>query len=410
MFQFAVASFMPTQLRSSLGVRPQCACHIEACAGSVVVGPSLTGKELDTSQPSADLEVRDVIDTMMSCLHRINADLPNRPYFGCEVALRFLAPTHQAAAMNPAGFNHYMRQPHKQSLHTWNEYDFAGDVVIIQRKDHPWEAYQQVKVRANADSEWASVRWLLIKQPEGLWLVDGVFADEPDQLNDDEFSTSAGQNPSTEPVAFLDPKQQQALFSEFDIDGSGAIGQDDMKQIVANLGIGIGEDDLIDLMNEIDTDGSGSIEYDEFTALLAEANAGCEKGNFACIITNSVHTETPRQIVEEVMRALRSPNDSPSGRSENYGPELAIRYCSPTNRASGLTPQGFARYLEEPWYRLLLEWDEIELSDDEEDLQGSTTEEEVLVRRKGEDSWSIVSYQLSRYNGRWLIDSISIQE
>ena len=48
--------------------------------------------------------------------------------------------------------------------------------------------------------------------------------------------------------------------------------------------------------------------------------------------------------------------------------------------------------------------------EDDEDHSSNTAEEEVLVRRTGDDSWSIISYQLSRHNGRWLIDSIVITE
>ena len=48
--------------------------------------------------------------------------------------------------------------------------------------------------------------------------------------------------------------------------------------------------------------------------------------------------------------------------------------------------------------------------EEEEDYSSNTAEEEVLVRRTGDDSWSIISYQLSRHNGRWLIDSIVITE
>lgn len=45
-----------------------------------------------------------------------------------------------------------------------------------------------------------------------------------------------------------------------------------------------------------------------------------------------------------------------------HGSEVAIRYCSPNNRASRLSPEAFAQYLREPWYRIMAEWDEIEVS------------------------------------------------
>ena len=38
----------------------------------------------------------------------------------------------------------------------------------------------------------------------------------------------------------------------------------------------------------------------------------------------------------------------------------------------------------------------------------SVAEQDVLVRREGEDTWTVVNWQLSRHNGRWLTDSLSI--
>lgn len=76
----------------------------------------------------------------------------------------------------------------------------------------------------------------------------------------------------------------------------------------------------------------------------------------------------------------------------------------------------FAQYLREPWYEILTEWDEIEFEDEEEEEQeeedeaaggGNTAEVSVLLRRS-DDDWSVASWQLSRYNGRWLTDSLTI--
>ena len=133
----------------------------------------------------------------------------------------------------------------------------------------------------------------------------------------------------------------------------------------------------------------------------------------------------------KVMRAVRK-IDEPY---PLHGCEVAIRYCSPSNKASRLSPQSFAQYLDEPWYRtrprrrptpapaptptpalaltryrILAEWDEIELNDDPEAIgdDGSTVELDVLVRRRGEDTWTVVAWRLSRHAGLWLTDSLSI--
>ena len=41
---------------------------------------------------------------MLSGLHRTNWDADDRPYFGFEVALRFLAPSHIAAGATVGGY------------------------------------------------------------------------------------------------------------------------------------------------------------------------------------------------------------------------------------------------------------------------------------------------------------------
>ena len=65
----------------------------------------------------------------------------------------------------------------------------------------------------------------------------------------------------------------------------------------------------------------------------------------------------------------------------------------------------------EPWYALLLEWEEMELDDEEDvDASGNTAEVEALVRRDPADSFSVVTFHLSRHNARWLIDSLAITE
>ena len=108
-----------------------------------------------------------------------------------------------------------------------------------------------------------------------------------------------------------------------------------------------------------------------------------------------------------VMAALRWANEP----YPLHGCEVAIRYCSPSNAASRLSPQGFERYLREPWYRILTEWDEIE-DDEAEPLteDGSVVQQEALVKRSSDDSWTIVNWQLSRHSGRWLTDSLTITE
>lgn len=119
-----------------------------------------------------------------------------------------------------------------------------------------------------------------------------------------------------------------------------------------------------------------------------------------------VPLESPRQVVDKVMRALRH-MDEPY---PLHGASVATRYCSPLNRASELSPAVFARYMTEPFYQILSEWDEIEWDEDEDEPEGveARKEYEVLVKREGDASFSMVSWVLSLYDGQWLIDSMNV--
>ena len=126
------------------------------------------------------------------------------------------------------------------------------------------------------------------------------------------------------------------------------------------------------------------------------------------------------------------------------------RYCAPTNRASRLSPEGFSQYLREPWYAILTEWDAIQarllsgmrskraglerrrcsaavcsgserwrfsaapsehaltpyyvrrwppalqLEEEAEPItrDGTVVQQEVLVRRASDESWTIVNWQV----------------
>ena len=123
--------------------------------------------------------------------------------------------------------------------------------------------------------------------------------------------------------------------------------------------------------------------------------------------SGEVTMETPRAVIERTMLALRR-MDEPY---PLHGAVTATRYCSPRNRASELSPEVFAGYLQDPWYAILGEWDEMQWAEDEEEeveAGVSQTEVEVLVRREGEDSFSMVSWNLALYDDQWLIDSLNI--
>jgi hypothetical protein len=317
---------------------PRAAARVQLSASATVIAEEGKQVPLQNLRPSPMLQPREVISSVMAALHRSNWDKPT-PYYGFEVALRFLAPTHQAVLKKakPAGFYRYLRQPHKRYEIEWNEYRFEGDLITLQT-DVPGiireEAYQQTSLRSSPDAEWLSARWKLVKvdcdygeTTQQQWLVEAVFANEPDDLE-----IASGAAPS-------------------------AVDEDD---------------------------GEASLNWNGLW----------------------VPVESPRQVVAKVMRALRK-MDAPY---PLHGAAVATRYCSPQNRASQLSPQVFARYLEDPWYQILVEWDEAELDVEPENDEPlwNTADIEVPVKRAADDTYSVVYWKLSLYNGQWLIDSLNI--
>jgi len=289
-------------------------------------------------QPQPGLSPRDVISAVNAALHRSNWDTPTA-FYGFEVALRFLAPSHPAklAGAKPAGYSRFMRQPHKVDQTLWNEFRFEGDVITLKNDEGMEEAYQMTSMRSKPTDEWWSARWKLVKvdldygeTTKSQWMLDAVFATEPDVSTDAEYQRAS----------------------------------DD-------------DDD------------------DEYLGL-----------NWNGVL---VPTESPREVVTKVMKALRS-MDEPY---PYHGACVATRYCSPQNRAAELSPQVFASYLEDPWYSLLVEWDEMREDDDDDDDDDdggspNLAQVDVLVKCADDESYGLVSWQLSLHNGQWLIDSLNI--
>ena len=160
-------------------------------------------------QPSPSLTPRDVVNSVMAALHRTNWDTP-KPYYGFEVALRFLAPTHMAKVNNakPGGYSRYLRQPHKVGMILWNEFRFEGDTILLENGDSPDEAYQMCSVRSSPTDEWTAARWKLVKvqidfgeSSFSQWMVDAVFANEPDQYNDEPLKLLSDPPPPPPPPA-----------------------------------------------------------------------------------------------------------------------------------------------------------------------------------------------------------------
>lgn len=124
--------------------------------------------------------VPQVIGILMSALHKRNLNIP-RARFGCEVALRFMAPTNPASRVSPSTFAHYLNLPWYQVLLEWNEFLWDGDVTLMRDGQ---EAYQRIRVRTGPGGEWASIRWVLVRVPLSestrQWMLEAVITEEQD--------------------------------------------------------------------------------------------------------------------------------------------------------------------------------------------------------------------------------------
>eukprot|EP00418_Pyrodinium_bahamense_P039944 CAMPEP_0179201480 /NCGR_PEP_ID=MMETSP0796-20121207/100274_1 /TAXON_ID=73915 /ORGANISM="Pyrodinium bahamense, Strain pbaha01" /LENGTH=162 /DNA_ID=CAMNT_0020906037 /DNA_START=73 /DNA_END=561 /DNA_ORIENTATION=- len=69
----------------------------------------------------------------------------------------------------------------------------------------------------------------------------------------------------------LTEEQKQELkeaFDLFDLDGSGAICDKELKVMMRQLGYDLSREELIHMILEVDEDGSGEIEMNEFIAMM----------------------------------------------------------------------------------------------------------------------------------------------
>lgn len=63
-------------------------------------------------------------------------------------------------------------------------------------------------------------------------------------------------------------EEMREAFQIFDSDGNGTISSDELRQIMANLGEKLTDEEIDDMVKEADIDGDGEINYEEFVQMM----------------------------------------------------------------------------------------------------------------------------------------------
>lgn len=56
----------------------------------------------------------------------------------------------------------------------------------------------------------------------------------------------------------------RVVWASVDSDGSGTLGREELREVLAQMGRFVTEEQLTATMDQVDFDGSGEVEYDEF--------------------------------------------------------------------------------------------------------------------------------------------------
>uniref|UniRef100_A0A0M3I3M0 Calmodulin n=1 Tax=Ascaris lumbricoides TaxID=6252 RepID=A0A0M3I3M0_ASCLU len=74
-------------------------------------------------------------------------------------------------------------------------------------------------------------------------------------------------------------EEYKQLFSMFDTDGSGAIGNNELKQAMMSIGLNANDQEIDNLMREVDEDGNGEIDFAEFCACMKKSQSLVKTSN-----------------------------------------------------------------------------------------------------------------------------------
>ena len=93
-----------------------------------------------------------------------------------------------------------------------------------------------------------------------------VDADNNGMIDLDEFQVIVDKVSSKSTMTF--EQQLRETFDLYDVDGSGGLDQEEIKQLMATLGHDLTDEEVSDMIAEVDEDGNGDIDYDEFVSMF----------------------------------------------------------------------------------------------------------------------------------------------
>jgi calmodulin len=93
-----------------------------------------------------------------------------------------------------------------------------------------------------------------------------VDADNDGSIDLDEFQVIVDKVSSKSTMTF--EQQLRETFDLYDVDGSGGLDQEEIKQLMATLGHDLTDEEVSDMIAEVDEDGNGDIDYDEFVSMF----------------------------------------------------------------------------------------------------------------------------------------------
>ena len=67
----------------------------------------------------------------------------------------------------------------------------------------------------------------------------------------------------------LTRKELEALFKDFDKDGSGHINVAELKEAVHKYGLGLSDEEIKDMVKDADKDGNEGIDLEEFIRVMS---------------------------------------------------------------------------------------------------------------------------------------------